>query len=213
MALLLLDGLDEVVGMPALQSANWHKALVSYWCQIEAGPFWSGDDCKKKFKRAKIVQPYQIARYPVTNADYARFLAANGLDGYDPAQLWWTDAGRTYLLPGSYRFEGEPQQITHPRFWSVARYHGPLQPVVGVTWYEAVAYGRWLTAQGHAQGWLAAHALNLAINMAGVGARRPPPSPAPPALSPPRLSVPAPDLPQAGGAIVRRGRVGEGACG
>ena len=150
-----------VVGVPALQSAGWRKALEEhYWCQIAAGPFWSGDDRSEKLKQAQIAQPYRIARYPVTNADYARFLAANGPTGYDPERPWWTDEGRKYLLPGGARYaEPKGQQITHPRYWSVARYHGPLQPVVGVSWYEAAAYCRWLTVEGHTHGWLAAEAL------------------------------------------------------
>jgi formylglycine-generating enzyme required for sulfatase activity len=166
-------------------STGWRKALEEhYWCRIEPGPFWSGDDRKGgeedddenplqraasvvtravsqargdrkgPLRRAEIREPYRIARYPVTNADYARFLAANGPAGYDPAQPWWTDEGRTYLLPGGPRYPDEPKQITHPRFWSVARYNGPLQPVVGVSWYEAAAYCRWLTAEGHERGWL-----------------------------------------------------------
>ena len=142
-----------VVGM--VQGEGWQKALERYWCAIQPGPFWFGDDRSEQLQRAEVRQPYQIARYPVTNAEYARFLAANGPDGYNPDKPWWTDHGRRYLLPGGTRsYSDEQAQITHPRFWTVARFNSPLQPVVGISWYEAVAYCRWLTALGQEQRWL-----------------------------------------------------------
>jgi formylglycine-generating enzyme required for sulfatase activity len=165
------------------RSEAWRQALQYYWCPIAPGPFWSGDDRKGadesdnlvlqaaaavgkavqqargarkgQLSRAEIHHPYRIARYPVTNAYYARFLAANGPNGYEPDKPWWTEEGHRYLLPGGQRLSSdEPEQITHPRFWSVSRYNGALQPVVGVSWYEAAAYCRWLTSEGHAAGWL-----------------------------------------------------------
>lgn len=57
---------------------------------------------------------YRIGVYPVTNAEYARFLAAR---------------------------PGHPK----PHYWYDPRFNNPAQPVVGVTWHDAMAYAAWLT--------------------------------------------------------------------
>ena len=84
---------------------------------------------------------YRIGRYPVTNAEYRRFIEAGGY----AERRWWTEQGWTYR---------ERQSWITPRYWKHASYNEPTQPVVGVSWYEAVAYCAWLTAVGQQAGWL-----------------------------------------------------------
>jgi formylglycine-generating enzyme required for sulfatase activity len=76
---------------------------------------------------------FALARYPVTNAQFALFIAD---DGYKPDQPWWNDEAREWL-----RREGQGAPRMDERFGRVR----PNYPVVGVTWYEAVAFCSWLT--------------------------------------------------------------------
>ncbi|MFI5007023.1 MAG: formylglycine-generating enzyme family protein [Solirubrobacterales bacterium] len=59
------------------------------------------------------VGPFRIGRTPVTNLEYARFLAR----GRVPEPPWWTDHD----------------------YWALD------QPVVGVTWFDAMSYAGWLS--------------------------------------------------------------------
>ena len=161
--------LDPRTGKAA--GAEEYASLEDYWCAIEPGPFWFGDEriesnekgkpprfAPAKLRQATLPHGVKLARYPVTNAEFAAFLAANGPDGYDPAQPWWTDEGRKFLSPQgkrwSYDSDWVGKTIPRPRLWDNPKYNSPAQPLVGVSWYEAAAYCRWLTEVGHAQGWL-----------------------------------------------------------
>lgn len=87
--------------------------------QVPGGRFLMGDDAGRPDERPARrvwVGAFAAARLPVTNAEYACFLAAT---------------------------RHEP-----PRFWTDRRFNAPLQPVVAVSWYDAVAYCEWLTVQG-----------------------------------------------------------------
>ncbi|MBI1879378.1 MAG: SUMF1/EgtB/PvdO family nonheme iron enzyme, partial [Chloroflexi bacterium] len=85
----------------------------------------------------KLFRPtYQIGKYPVTNTEYRRFIAAGGYKH----KHWWTEAGWAEM----------GQQQDEPGYWQDADFNKPNQPVVGVSWYECVTYCRWLNAEtGH----------------------------------------------------------------
>lgn len=95
---------------------------------IPAGPFLMGEE---KYP-IEIAQPFAIGRTPVTNAQYRLFIEDGGYT--DKWRHCWPDAGWRYSQRGQ------------PRYSDDAKFNQPNQPVVGVIWYEAVAYANWLAA-------------------------------------------------------------------
>jgi predicted MPP superfamily phosphohydrolase len=78
------------------------------------------------------VDAFEISKYPVTNQWYAKFIAAGGYD--NPG--YWDEDGRKWLA----------SQETHmPVYWHAWRFNCPNAPVVGVSFYEAMAFCNWLT--------------------------------------------------------------------
>lgn len=83
------------------------------------------------------VEAFYLDRYPVTNADFQLFVEAGG---YEQMSLWDPD-----VWSGVLDFvdrTGDPG----PAYWEHGRYpRGKANhPVVGVSWYEASAYSRWV---------------------------------------------------------------------
>jgi formylglycine-generating enzyme required for sulfatase activity len=76
---------------------------------------------------------FEVAQYPVTNAQYRFFIMAGGYR----TRLWWTAAGWKAR---------EADHWTQPAFWDDPALNRGDHPVVGVSWYEAVAYCQWLSA-------------------------------------------------------------------
>ncbi|MDE3091516.1 MAG: SUMF1/EgtB/PvdO family nonheme iron enzyme, partial [Chloroflexota bacterium] len=108
--------------------------MIPEHVDIPAGAFAMGSDAiPDAAPRHRLELPaFRIGKYPVTNAEYREFIDAEGY----LRQEWWTEMGWRWL-------ESRPQ--TAPGFWDDPRFHGDRQPVVGVSWYEAVAYSRWLS--------------------------------------------------------------------
>ncbi|HSF81959.1 MAG TPA: SUMF1/EgtB/PvdO family nonheme iron enzyme [Anaerolineales bacterium] len=79
-----------------------------------------------------VLGSYAIGKYPVTVGEYRQFVLSGG---YQEAQYW---------TPGGWRWRHETGRVM-PEAWHVEKCTGEASlPVVGVSWYEASAYCRWL---------------------------------------------------------------------
>ncbi|HKK31316.1 MAG TPA: formylglycine-generating enzyme family protein [Alphaproteobacteria bacterium] len=148
--------------MPAASPAL-HPGMV----RIEGGAFIMGEDEARPEERSEhpvTVSPFWIDRHEVTNAQFARFVAATGYQtlaetGLDPAR--YPELPKELLEPGSMVFSPpkNPVALADPlRWWKYvkgANWREPLgpgssiegkenHPVVHISWIDARAYARWL---------------------------------------------------------------------
>lgn len=95
------------------------------------------DDDNPPNRGWKTVAPFYLDRCTVTNRQYALFVQSGGYDAYE---LWLPEV--IQAIPSLVDREGHPG----PRHWRGGNYPSgaDAQPVVGINWYEAAAYARWV---------------------------------------------------------------------
>lgn len=98
------------------------------------------DEAKRLYQNAINSQPvtvaaFELARYPVTNAQYKLFMESGGYRADAP---WWDKPGQVWL---------KSKKAQSSRSWDDLRFGIARlnHPVVGVSWYEAMAFCAWLT--------------------------------------------------------------------
>lgn len=130
--------------LPSMQTTN-QKTFAEFlsntfqWIYIPAGSVtllndWDDDDelyLKKDSSQDFSVGDFYISKYPVTNQEYAKFVASKGYE----QQKWWTPEGWEWRSKENW-FD--------PAYWREPVWNQPDYPVVGVSWFEAYAYCQWL---------------------------------------------------------------------
>jgi formylglycine-generating enzyme required for sulfatase activity len=151
------------LGDPRFDDDHWYlpKDDLLGFVHIPGGSFSMGTDKKdipdlvKAFggdndwykdetpRHTRSLPGFYLGRFPVTNAQFQAFVDAGGYN-YPP---YWIEAANT----GRWKMENERGIVTDWREkWRTGpdNYGEPFilgnHPVVGVTWYEALAYSRWL---------------------------------------------------------------------
>jgi len=112
------------------------------WITIPAGTVRViSEDLKEKTWESYIpkgtskifqVDTFEMAKYPLTNAQFAQFIE---MQGYHQRR-WWIDEGWQ---------EKERAGWTEPLYWQDQKWNKPNYPVVGISWYEALAFCQWLS--------------------------------------------------------------------
>ncbi len=141
------------------------------WVRLPAGryPMGSeeGDENERPPHHIHLSADCWLGRFPVTNAEYGKFMAAGG---YEQEHLWdpegWTwlnldeQGFNAWFVAQCKQVPGTKEKWVdyfrperRPKYWNEADFNRTNQPVVGVNWYEAKAYCRWLTEQLEKREW------------------------------------------------------------
>jgi formylglycine-generating enzyme required for sulfatase activity len=82
-------------------------------------------------EKATIDRPYMIDVYPVTNQQYVKFV----IDGGYQETKHWSKEGQLWL---------KEKKVPKPKYLDRIGLKEPDYPVVGVSYYEAEAFAKWI---------------------------------------------------------------------
>ncbi len=176
------------VELPPFYIGRYPVTNAEYACFVEAGGYTDEAYWPTPAARAWLqgeggsgfVNQW-LELWQAVQADPEKVLAQLKRSGVSPQQL---DAVEQLAQMDEEQVKDlvTKEQVERPRdrpaYWDDERYNHPAQPVVGVTWFEALAYTRWLEQQIQAAGcalqvWRAGQLEALDVNAGTVAVHLP----------------------------------------
>jgi len=114
------------LGDPRIRTDIRGPEAADAFIRVPASKYVAGD----KREEFVLATDLWLSRYPITNSQFALFIAEQGYERRD----FWSPEGWEWR---------EENKITQPDYWRDVRFNGSNKPVVGVSWYEADAFARW----------------------------------------------------------------------
>ncbi|MDX9988489.1 SUMF1/EgtB/PvdO family nonheme iron enzyme [Thiothrix unzii] len=145
---ILSDLGDQRKGVTVRRVQSFSHAIPDIdWQKIDGGTFRMGFDTNEQklngwdddSKPAQDVTlpAFHISRYPVTNAQYRCFIEA-GM--YENRAFWEQNLPKAAV---QWLDKNKPMQSD---YWDDDKWNLDNHPVVGVSWFEALAYSAWLNS-------------------------------------------------------------------
>ena len=126
--------------LPVVAAAGEPATVAGFtFVFVPAGDFLMGSNGAPGFEdetppHTVYVDGFWIMRTEVTNAQWQRFVEAGGYA--EPA--YWSSEGWDWRAANG---------VDAPGCWWDGALNGPTQPVMCISWYEAEAFARWLSAE------------------------------------------------------------------
>jgi formylglycine-generating enzyme required for sulfatase activity len=169
---ILSDVGDPRLGVTVKKSSKGAQLIPDIdWQLIQVGTFQMGlpknekktnwDQNAQPQHPVSIEKPFYISRYPVTNAQYQCFVEAGMYQDEAfwqslpaAAYRWWQGGEADEKLLKTIKDKDYQENYRNwlkndkdrrtPYYWSDQKWNGRNHPVVGVSWFEALAYSVWL---------------------------------------------------------------------